>query len=125
MFLLVKFHEIFKSPLWISKSAHSYPVVPPQGSSSGVTPEIESERGPYCAVSLRGATRREAVAAQAARLRDATRALLALYGRTRLLDFQLADTHYHTPTNTNSQYLHTTVRHARSIGCDVSRVLSM
>uniref|UniRef100_A0A2H1VGX9 SFRICE_000012 n=1 Tax=Spodoptera frugiperda TaxID=7108 RepID=A0A2H1VGX9_SPOFR len=68
---------------------------------NGVTPEIEADKGPYCAVSLRGATRREVVAAQCARVRDAVRALLALYGRTRLLDFHLTDTQYLTPNNTN------------------------
>lgn len=65
----------------------------------GVTPEIVGESGAYCGVTLRGATRREAVSAQCARVRDAVRALLALYARTRLLDFVLADTHYLTPNN--------------------------
>ncbi|XP_068627599.1 phosphatidylinositol 4-phosphate 3-kinase C2 domain-containing subunit alpha [Battus philenor] len=62
-----------------------------QGSGAAVTPEIQSESGPYCCVSLRAATAREAAAQQCARLRDAVRALLALYTRTRLLDFRLAD----------------------------------
>ncbi|CAB3256692.1 unnamed protein product [Arctia plantaginis] len=66
---------------------------------NAVTPEIGADAGPYCGVALRGATRREAVAAQCARLRDAVRALLALYCRTRLLDFQLTDTHYCAPAN--------------------------
>lgn len=73
-------------------------------SSNAVTPEIGQDSGPYCGVSLRGATRREAVAAQCARLRDAVRALLALYCRTKLLDFQLTDTHYLTPSNIASEY---------------------
>ncbi|XP_047023656.1 phosphatidylinositol 4-phosphate 3-kinase C2 domain-containing subunit alpha [Helicoverpa zea] len=71
-----------------------------QGNNNGMTPEISSDNGPYCAVSLRGATRREHVAQHCARVRDAVRALLALYGRTRLLDFNLTDTHYLTPSNT-------------------------
>ncbi|CAH0668895.1 unnamed protein product [Spodoptera exigua] len=71
-----------------------------QNLKNGVTPEIEADKGPYCSVSLRGATRREVVAAQCARVRDAVRALLALYGRTRLLDFHLTDTQYLTPNNT-------------------------
>ncbi|XP_045533800.1 phosphatidylinositol 4-phosphate 3-kinase C2 domain-containing subunit alpha [Papilio machaon] len=62
-----------------------------QGNGNAVTPEIQSENGPYCQVSVRAATAREAVAQQCARVRDAVRALLALYTRTRLLDFQLAD----------------------------------
>ncbi|KPJ17846.1 Phosphatidylinositol-4-phosphate 3-kinase C2 domain-containing subunit alpha [Papilio machaon] len=61
------------------------------GNGNAVTPEIQSENGPYCQVSVRAATAREAVAQQCARVRDAVRALLALYTRTRLLDFQLAD----------------------------------
>ncbi|KAJ8724887.1 hypothetical protein PYW07_015845 [Mythimna separata] len=71
-----------------------------QGNNNGMTPEIEADNGPYCSVSLRGSTRREVVAQQCARVRDAVRALLALYGRTRLLDFKLTDTHYLTPSNT-------------------------
>ncbi|CAK1578120.1 unnamed protein product [Parnassius mnemosyne] len=62
-----------------------------QGGGNAVTPEIQADSGPYCAVSLRAATAREAVAQQCARLRDAVRALLALYTRARLLDFSLAD----------------------------------
>ncbi|CAG5010080.1 unnamed protein product [Parnassius apollo] len=62
-----------------------------QNGGNAVTPEIQAESGPYCAVSLRAATAREAVAQQCARLRDAVRALLALYTRARLLDFSLAD----------------------------------
>ncbi|XP_061378857.1 phosphatidylinositol 4-phosphate 3-kinase C2 domain-containing subunit alpha isoform X2 [Danaus plexippus] len=59
--------------------------------SSTVRPEIQSESGPYCAVSLRAASPREALSLQCARLRDAVRALLALYTRATLLDFRLAD----------------------------------
>ncbi|CAH2063570.1 unnamed protein product, partial [Iphiclides podalirius] len=62
-----------------------------QGGGGAVTPQIVGEQGPYSCVSLRAATAREAVAQQSARLRDAVRALLALYTRARLLDFSLAD----------------------------------
>ncbi|RVE42898.1 hypothetical protein evm_012453 [Chilo suppressalis] len=62
--------------------------------SNAVTPEIHGDNGPYSAVSLRSANARETVALQCARLRDAVRALLALYTRTRLLDFQLTDAQY-------------------------------
>ncbi|CAG9791840.1 unnamed protein product [Diatraea saccharalis] len=65
-----------------------------QSVSNAVTPEIHGDNGPYSSVSLRSATARENVALQCARLRDAVRALLALYTRTRLLDFQLTDSQY-------------------------------
>ncbi|XP_049865129.1 phosphatidylinositol 4-phosphate 3-kinase C2 domain-containing subunit alpha isoform X2 [Pectinophora gossypiella] len=70
-----------------------------QGNSNVVTPEIHADNGPYCNVSIRSATAREAVAMQCGRVRDAVRSLVALYSRTRLLDFQLAETHYLTPSN--------------------------
>ncbi|CAH2091791.1 unnamed protein product [Euphydryas editha] len=59
--------------------------------TGAVRPEIQAENGPYCAVSLRAANAREALAQQCARVRDAVRALLALYTRARLLDFRLQD----------------------------------
>ncbi|CAH0717341.1 unnamed protein product, partial [Brenthis ino] len=59
--------------------------------TTAVRPEIQSESGPYCAVSLRAASAREALALQCARVRDAVRALLALYTRARLLDFHMAE----------------------------------
>ncbi|KAJ0179212.1 hypothetical protein K1T71_004924 [Dendrolimus kikuchii] len=70
-----------------------------QTNSNIVTPEIQSDNGPYCSVSVRCANRRETVTLQCTRVRDAVRALIALYTRTRLLDFQLTDTHYNTPVN--------------------------
>ncbi|KAI5637162.1 phosphatidylinositol 3- and 4-kinase domain-containing protein [Phthorimaea operculella] len=70
-----------------------------QGNSNVVTPEIHADNGPYCNVSIRSATAREAVAMQCGRVRDAVRSLVALYSRTRLLDFALAETHYLTPSN--------------------------
>ncbi|XP_052751533.1 phosphatidylinositol 4-phosphate 3-kinase C2 domain-containing subunit alpha [Galleria mellonella] len=72
-----------------------------KGSSHVVTPEIQAEAGAYCAVSLRAGTAREAAARQAARVRDAVRALLALYARGRLLDFALADAHAFQPADTH------------------------
>ncbi|KAG6448082.1 phosphatidylinositol 4-phosphate 3-kinase C2 domain-containing subunit alpha isoform X2 [Manduca sexta] len=68
------------------------------GQGGGVRPEIESEMGAYCSVSLRGAGAREAVSQHSARVRDAVRALLALYTRARPRDFRLADAH-HPPSN--------------------------
>ncbi|XP_028163897.1 phosphatidylinositol 4-phosphate 3-kinase C2 domain-containing subunit alpha isoform X2 [Ostrinia furnacalis] len=65
-----------------------------QGNNNSMTPEIQADSGPYCAVNLRAATARENVALQSARLRDAVRALLALYTRARLLDFQMTDAQY-------------------------------
>ncbi|XP_073962722.1 phosphatidylinositol-4-phosphate 3-kinase catalytic subunit Pi3K68D isoform X4 [Choristoneura fumiferana] len=62
-----------------------------QGNNSLMTPEIQADTGQYCAVSIRSATARETVAHQCNRVRDAVRALLALYTRTRLLDFTTAD----------------------------------
>ncbi|KAI5641910.1 PI3-kinase family, ras-binding domain-containing protein [Phthorimaea operculella] len=74
-----------------------------QGNSNVVTPEIHADNGPYCNVSIRSATAREAVAMQCGRVRDAVRSLVALYSRTRLLDFALAETHYLTPSNVDSK----------------------
>ncbi|XP_045763916.1 phosphatidylinositol 4-phosphate 3-kinase C2 domain-containing subunit alpha isoform X1 [Maniola jurtina] len=59
--------------------------------TGAVRPEIQSESGPYCSVSLRSANAREALAQQCSRVRDAVRALIALYTRARLLDFQMSD----------------------------------
>ncbi|KAM3968313.1 LOW QUALITY PROTEIN: phosphatidylinositol-4-phosphate 3-kinase catalytic subunit Pi3K68D [Aphomia sociella] len=66
-----------------------------KGSSHVVTPEIQSESGAYCAVSLRAGTAREALARHCARVRDAVRALVALHARARPLDFALVDAHVH------------------------------
>ncbi|KAJ2950780.1 hypothetical protein O0L34_g9045 [Tuta absoluta] len=74
-----------------------------QGNSNVVTPEIHADNGPYCNVSIRSATAREAVSMQCGRVRDAVRSLVALYSRTRLLDFALAETHYLTPNNVDSK----------------------
>ncbi|KAL4710311.1 hypothetical protein ACJJTC_011127, partial [Scirpophaga incertulas] len=72
-----------------------------QSNSNVKTPEIHGDNGPYSSVSLRSATARENVSMQCGRLRDAVRALLALYTRFRLLDFQLTDSQYllHNTTN--------------------------
>lgn len=59
--------------------------------AGALRPEIQADSGAYCAVSLRAASAREALAQQCARVRDAVRALLALYTRARLLDFRMAD----------------------------------
>ncbi|XP_013196087.2 phosphatidylinositol 4-phosphate 3-kinase C2 domain-containing subunit alpha isoform X1 [Amyelois transitella] len=69
-----------------------------KGNNNVVTPEIQTEQGAYCSVSLRAATSRETVALHCGRVRDAVRALIALYSRTRLLDFTLADS-YGNPSN--------------------------
>ncbi|XP_059060030.1 phosphatidylinositol 4-phosphate 3-kinase C2 domain-containing subunit alpha [Achroia grisella] len=70
-----------------------------KASSDVVLPEIQSEAGAYCAVSLRAGSARETAVRHCARVRDALgaalRALLALYARGRLLDFALADAHVH------------------------------
>lgn len=70
-----------------------------QGANNVVRPEIEREQGAYCSVSLAAGSRRDCVSLQGGRVRDAVRALLALYTRTRLLDFRLADAHYQAPAN--------------------------
>lgn len=67
-----------------------------------MTPVIHADSGQYSSVSIRAVTTREAVAQHCARLRDAVRSLIALYSRTRLLDFQLAEAPYHTPNNPDS-----------------------
>ncbi|XP_045492000.1 phosphatidylinositol 4-phosphate 3-kinase C2 domain-containing subunit alpha [Colias croceus] len=59
--------------------------------TGAVRPEIQSDNGPYCSVSVRAANVRETLAQQCARVRDAVRGLLALYTRTHLLDFRLRD----------------------------------
>lgn len=66
-----------------------------------VKPEIVSDGGEYSAVSLRSATRREVVSQRGARVRDAVRSLLALYTRTRHVDFQLTDPHFLAPVLNN------------------------
>ncbi|XP_063635795.1 phosphatidylinositol 4-phosphate 3-kinase C2 domain-containing subunit alpha [Cydia splendana] len=63
------------------------------GTNNLITPEIQADTGQYCSVSIRSATARETVQHQCNRVRDAVRSLIALYTRTRLLDFQLADSH--------------------------------
>ncbi|XP_026313861.1 phosphatidylinositol 4-phosphate 3-kinase C2 domain-containing subunit alpha isoform X2 [Hyposmocoma kahamanoa] len=69
------------------------------GNSNAVTPVIHADDGQYSSVSIRPATAREALAQQCSRVRDAVRSLVALYSRTRLLDFQLAEAPYVTPAN--------------------------
>ncbi|XP_050681509.1 phosphatidylinositol 4-phosphate 3-kinase C2 domain-containing subunit alpha isoform X2 [Leptidea sinapis] len=59
--------------------------------TGAIRPEIQSESGPYCAVSVRAANVREALVQQCGRVRDAVRGLLSLYTRTKLLDFRLPD----------------------------------
>lgn len=63
----------------------------------GLKPEIVSENGQYCQVAVRRATAREVVAKQCQRVRDAVRALLAIYCRTQLVDFQLSEAVYVQP----------------------------
>ncbi|CAK1551645.1 unnamed protein product [Leptosia nina] len=59
--------------------------------TGAVRPEIQSDNGPYCSVSVRAANVRETLVQQCVRVRDAVRGLLALYTRTSLLDFRLPD----------------------------------
>lgn len=69
-----------------------------------MTPEIQADTGQYCAVSIRSATARETVGLQCNRVRDAVRALLALYTRTRLLDFTTSDAQVTPQTSSDSEY---------------------
>lgn len=58
-----------------------------------MVPEIISESGQYCSVSLVAGSRRQAAELAAGRLRSALRHAIALYARTRMLDFHLADSY--------------------------------
>ncbi|XP_046978612.1 phosphatidylinositol 4-phosphate 3-kinase C2 domain-containing subunit alpha isoform X1 [Vanessa cardui] len=77
--------------LHVTHTLNAYAQACTAQSTGAMRPEIQAESGPYCAVSLRAASAREALAQQCARVRDAVRALLALYTRARLLDFRLQD----------------------------------
>ncbi|XP_045520078.1 phosphatidylinositol 4-phosphate 3-kinase C2 domain-containing subunit alpha isoform X1 [Pieris brassicae] len=65
--------------------------------TGAVRPEIQSDNGPYCSVSVRAANVRETLVQQCVRVRDAVRGLLALYTRSSLLDFRLPDSPIMTP----------------------------
>lgn len=71
---------------------------------NAVKPEIVSDGGAYSSVSIRAATTREAVVAQCGRVRDAVRSLLALYTRSKSIDFRLTDEHYLMPDLPESEY---------------------
>ncbi|XP_077294869.1 phosphatidylinositol-4-phosphate 3-kinase catalytic subunit Pi3K68D [Arctopsyche grandis] len=67
--------------------------------SSIVKPEIISETGEYCDVSLRKATIKDTIGLHCQRLREAVRGFISIYCRANGVDFELEDNPYSPPVN--------------------------